>query len=51
MDPAPSVTLWVYRGPSLAGALHQSAPMTRFDRTWEPLFVLVAALVLLVGTL
>jgi len=24
--------------------------MTRFDRTWEPLFVLLAALALLVGT-
>jgi hypothetical protein len=28
-----------------------SAAMTRFDRMWEPLFVLVAALVLIVGTL
>ncbi len=27
------------------------ARMTRFDRMWEPLFVLVAALMLLVGTL
>jgi len=25
--------------------------MTRFDRFWEPLFVLVAAVVLVVGTL
>jgi hypothetical protein len=24
--------------------------MTRFDRTWEPLLVLVVAIVLLVGT-
>jgi len=24
--------------------------MTRFDRTWEPLFVVLAALVLLLGT-
>jgi len=24
--------------------------MTRFDRTWEPLFVLLAALALFVGT-
>ena len=27
------------------------ASMTRFDRVWEPLFVLVAVLVLFVGTL
>ena len=35
----------------LASRLHTSASMTRFDRTWEPRFVLIAAAVLLLGTL
>lgn len=35
----------------LASALHIAARMTRFDRTWEPLLVLFAAAVLLIGTL
>jgi hypothetical protein len=35
----------------LAGRLHMPGAMTRYDRTWEPLFVLIAAATLWFGTL
>jgi hypothetical protein len=35
----------------LASALHTQARMTRFDRFWEPFLVLVAAVMIWIGTL
>lgn len=35
----------------VAGELHMPIVMTRYDRTWEPLFVLAVAVFLLFGTL
>jgi len=34
----------------VAWALHYAAAMTRFDRTWEPLAVLIAFAIFLFGT-
>lgn len=49
--PTGATNVLILQARVVARPLHLGLGMTRFDRTWEPLFVLVASLVLLVGTL